>query len=149
MRRGLAALLVLLSACSTAPESGVSGDYWKLVDTPLLTIEVVEVGNLEFWCRGVERGYNLTQVRACASRSYSSDPKQNVCVIYVRPVWANTESIINHEKCHCMGYDHDQVWSGVSCPVPVEHLPYTRSKISTDRAEPGERLLGRATWTQS
>lgn len=132
MRYALVVLLLVLQACSTAPESderGVRADrtgYWQLVETPLLRIEVVETPNVEFWCKGSFR--DATRVRACASRYYSSQPEHNVCTIYIRPLWSKSKSIIDHEKCHCLGYNHDETHSDVWCPVPVETLPYTFTK---------------------
>lgn len=118
-------LALVLSACSTTPGAN---DYWQRgQDYPLTRIEVVETANIAFWCRDSFR--DLNRVRACASKAFSHMPELNVCYVYILPLWKDTKSILEHEFCHCLGYDHDELYSNAECPVPVTHLTYTRSKI--------------------
>jgi hypothetical protein len=100
--RGLAVLAAQISiaACSSTPvwrPSGYSPSSVQMVVT-------------EYVPPGCDNG-------ACAIRHGTAGD----CVIYMLPKFVGRKDVLDHELCHCLGWDHGKEVSGLlvvpTCPV--------------------------------
>lgn len=87
--------ILAISGCAglATPDS-----YWRADSSPATPdITVVVTDHLAAWCP------QFPFAKGCASR----DLAQGKCWVYVQPVWKDSADLIEHEKCHCLGYDHE------------------------------------------
>ena len=62
---------------------------------------------------------------ACAIRHGTAGD----CVIYMLPKFVGRKDVIDHELCHCLGWDHGKEVPGLllvpTCPIDTGRVPYT------------------------
>ena len=96
VRAPMFAGMLFLAGCAGAPFN--PAPYWEQRgELSLSKISIVVTDHLEAWCP------TYPFAKACASRDYAS----GTCWVYMRPVYQDSAYMIDHEKCHCLGYDHD------------------------------------------
>lgn len=125
MKTVLAIIAVLaLSACASTDKS-FNDVYWERnADQPAKQIDV----------RLVQKGFPLYctgGALACAS------VEKDRCTVYVNAKAVHPYErawVIDHEKCHCAGYDHPKFmvrgYLGVYCPADTHLMPHTISEES-------------------
>lgn len=101
------ASLIVLSACSSTPVWQPSG--YKPSSVQLLVTHYLPPG--------CDNG-------ACAIRHGTSGD----CIIYMLPKLEGRKDVLDHELCHCLGYDHGKEVPGLlvvpTCPVDTGRVEY-------------------------
>jgi hypothetical protein len=106
----LAALVssTLLSACSSTP-------VWRSSAYRPSSVQVVVTPHLPPGC---ENG-------ACAIRHGAAGD----CMIYMLPKFTGRKDVLDHELCHCLGWDHGKEVPGLlvvpTCPVDTGTVKYS------------------------
>jgi len=99
--------IALLSACTSTP-------VWQ---PSAYTPSSVQMILTEYLPPGCENG-------ACAIRHGTSGD----CVIYMLPKFDGRKDVLDHELCHCLGYDHGKEIPGLvavpTCPVDTSRVKY-------------------------
>lgn len=107
-RLTLLASSMVLSACSSTPVWRPSG----------YTPSSVQMIVTEYVPPGCKNG-------ACAIRHGTGGD----CVIYMQPKFVGRKDVIDHELCHCLGYDHGEEIPGLvvvpTCPVDTGGVKYS------------------------
>jgi hypothetical protein len=105
----LMAPVLLLAACATTPvwrSSGYSPSSVRMIVT-------------EYVPPGCDNG-------ACAIRHGTAGD----CVIYMLPKFVGRKDVLDHELCHCLGWDHGKEVPGLlvvpTCPVDTGRVAYKR-----------------------
>lgn len=100
----LATAIAALSGCSSLPEPG---PYWHR-DSQYGPAKIVEVDVTPYvaaWCKRVAWGCAMR-----LERRYDYDltviPAKCVIVVDSRLSQVDQARVIEHERCHCRGYDH-------------------------------------------
>lgn len=99
--------LALLTGCATTP-------VWKPSAYKPASVLVVSTEHVPPGC---DSG-------ACAIRHGASGD----CVIYMRPAFVGRKDVLDHELCHCLGWDHGKEVPGLvvvpTCPVDTGRVSY-------------------------
>jgi hypothetical protein len=106
--RTLLSLTVLLSACSSTP-------VWR---QSAYTPSSVQIFLTQYLPPGCHNG-------ACAIRHGAAGD----CIIYMLPKFEGRKDVLDHELCHCLGYDHGEEVPGLvvvpTCPVDTRGVKYS------------------------
>jgi len=107
-RAAMLASLVVLSARSSTPVWQPSG--YRPSSVQMIVTEYIPPG-----CKN----------GACAIRHGANGD----CVIYMEHKLAHRKDVIDHELCHCLGYDHGEEVPGLlvvpTCPVDTGGIKYS------------------------
>jgi hypothetical protein len=120
------AVTLILTACASAiPETP---EYWVKAERPIHKTVEVQV---------VNRGWALYCKHPGALACADPFEKKDRCMVYINAKAtprAEYDWVIDHEKCHCVGYDHPQHmkrgpgYLHQLCPADTHLMPHTFTK---------------------
>jgi len=100
--------LMLVAACGTTP-------VWQPSGYAPASVQVLVTHNLPPGCAN----------GACAIRHGTGGD----CIIYMLPKLDGRKDVLDHELCHCLGYDHGKEVPGLivvpTCPVDTGGVRYS------------------------
>ncbi len=102
-----AASVAVLAGCAT-PAAEDFGFWQRHEEFKPSRIEVHDTGHMGAWCP------RFPFAHGCTMLDYSA----NVCVVFLRASLPEDfkQNVLEHEKCHCLGFVHQTMPAGPNLP---------------------------------